>query len=71
MGGQGLASTASDYLRFARMLMNDGKLERVRILKPETARMMRSNRYTDAQRKYPFVAGTPLSRRVSVSASRW
>ena len=31
LGGQGLASTASDYLRFARMLLNDGKLERVRI----------------------------------------
>ena len=69
LGGQGLASTASDYLRFARMLLNDGELERVRILKPETARMMRSNRYTDAQRKYPFVMGAPFAQGFGLGVS--
>lgn len=35
-GGQGLVSTAHDYLRFAQMLMNGGELDGVRILKAET-----------------------------------
>jgi len=60
-GGQGLVSTAADYLRFARMLMQGGKLDRVRALKAETARMMCSNRFTDEQRKHPFVAGAPFN----------
>jgi CubicO group peptidase (beta-lactamase class C family) len=60
-GGQGLASTAADYLRFARMLMNDGMLDCVRLLKAETVQMMRSNRFTDEQRKFPFVAGAPFN----------
>jgi len=60
-GGQGLASTAGDYLRFARMLMNDGRLDGTRLLKPETARLLRSNRMTDAQRKLPFIGGLPFT----------
>jgi CubicO group peptidase (beta-lactamase class C family) len=60
-GGQGLVSTAADYLRFARMLMNEGKLDRVRVLKAETVRAMRSNRITAEQRKFPFVAGAPFN----------
>ena len=42
--------------------MNGGKLDRVRVLKAETVRMMRSNRFTDEQRKWPFVAGAPSIR---------
>lgn len=42
-GGGGLVSTMDDYLRFARMLLNEGELDGVRILKPETVEMMRSN----------------------------
>jgi len=38
----GLYSTASDYGRFCRMLLNDGELDGARILKPETAKMMRT-----------------------------
>ena len=38
----GLYSTASDYARFCRMLLNDGELDGVRILKPETVTMMRT-----------------------------
>ena len=37
------------------------KLERVPVLKAKTVRMMRSNRITDAQRKFPFVAGAPFN----------
>ncbi len=40
MGGAGLATTADDYLRFARMLLGKGTLEGTRILKPSTVRLM-------------------------------
>jgi CubicO group peptidase (beta-lactamase class C family) len=39
-GGFGLASTVDDYMRFARMLLNGGELDGVRILKPSTVRLM-------------------------------
>jgi CubicO group peptidase (beta-lactamase class C family) len=39
-GGGGLTSTAMDYLRFAQMLLNEGELEGVRILDPESVREM-------------------------------
>jgi len=42
-GGQGLVSTASDYLRFAQMLLNGGELEGVRVLKPESVAEMTRN----------------------------
>lgn len=42
-GGGGLVSTMDDYLRFARMLLNEGELDGVRLLKPATVEMMRSN----------------------------
>lgn len=58
-GGGGLISSASDYHRFARMLLEEGALGRVRLLRPETVRLMRTNRLTDAQRQVPF-AGMPL-----------
>lgn len=38
----GLYSTASDYARFCQMLLNDGTLEGHQILKPQTAKMMRT-----------------------------
>ena len=37
----GVMSTASDLLRFAQMHMNDGELDGARVLKPETAQLMR------------------------------
>ncbi len=39
-GGAGLASTLDDYMRFARMLLQGGELDGVRILKPATVRYM-------------------------------
>jgi CubicO group peptidase (beta-lactamase class C family) len=42
-GGGGLFSTASDYLRFLRALMNHGELDGKRILKPETVALMGQN----------------------------
>lgn len=60
-GGGGLISTAPDYHRFARMLLGEGTLDGVRLLRPETVRLMRTNRLTPAQRQVPF-AGMPLWR---------
>jgi CubicO group peptidase (beta-lactamase class C family) len=42
-GGGGLVSTAADYLRFCRMLLNGGELDGVRILSPATIRRMTTN----------------------------
>jgi methyl acetate hydrolase len=42
-GGGGLFSTAPDYLRFLRALMNSGQLEGNRILMPETVALMGEN----------------------------
>ena len=39
-GGQGLVSTAADYMRFAQMLLDGGTLDGVRILSPRTIRFM-------------------------------
>ena len=43
VGGGGLASTASDYGRFVRMLLNGGELDGVRVLKAETVKLMGEN----------------------------
>jgi CubicO group peptidase (beta-lactamase class C family) len=42
-GGGGLFSTAGDYLKFARMLLNGGKLGNKRILRAETVDQMFHN----------------------------
>jgi CubicO group peptidase (beta-lactamase class C family) len=42
-GGGGLAGTAADYLRFARMLRNKGELDGVRYLSPKTIQLMTIN----------------------------
>ena len=42
-GAFGLASTLDDYMRFARMLLNGGTLDGVRILKPSTVALMASD----------------------------
>lgn len=47
-GGGGLTSTAEDYMLFARMHLNNGTLDGVRILSPEAIAIMRSNQLPDA-----------------------
>lgn len=42
-GGAGLISTASDYLAFLTMLLDDGRAGSVRVMTPETARMVRTD----------------------------
>jgi CubicO group peptidase (beta-lactamase class C family) len=58
-GGGGLISTADDYLKFARMLLNKGEVDGVRLLKSETVEMMVANRLSGEQRAIPFM-GIPF-----------
>jgi CubicO group peptidase (beta-lactamase class C family) len=43
MGGAGIVATLDDYMKFARMLLGEGTLGDVRILKPSTVRLMASD----------------------------
>jgi methyl acetate hydrolase len=43
MGGHGLYATVGDYMRFIRMILNDGAGEHGRVLRPETVAMMEQN----------------------------
>ena len=58
-GGAGLVSTADDYLRFARMLLGDGEVDGIRVLTTESARLMRTDRLTEEQKRHPFL-GAPF-----------
>jgi CubicO group peptidase (beta-lactamase class C family) len=58
-GGGGLISTLDDYLTFARLMLNKGELNGVRLIKPETFDLMTANRLTPAQREIPFM-GIPF-----------
>jgi CubicO group peptidase (beta-lactamase class C family) len=58
-GGAGLWSTGDDYLRFARMLLEGGSLDGVRVLSEDTVRLMRTDRLTDEQKQHPFL-GAPF-----------
>lgn len=50
-GGAGLASTLDDYMRFARMLLSEGRADGIRILKKETVKYMVSAELTEEQQK--------------------
>lgn len=72
-GGAGLWSTVDDYLRFARVFVQRGEVDGVRLLRPETLALMASNRLTDRQRanstllgSKPFAVGRGFGLGVSV-----
>ena len=48
MGGSGLIGSVDDYLRFARMLLDEGALGEVRILQPATVRLMATDQLDPA-----------------------
>ena len=58
-GGAALWSTVDDYLAFARMLLGGGAVGGVRVLSEESARAMRTDRLTSAQKEIPFM-GVPF-----------
>jgi CubicO group peptidase (beta-lactamase class C family) len=49
-GGQGLWSTANDFLAFARLFTGRGAVDGVQILKPGTMALMTQNRLSESQR---------------------
>jgi CubicO group peptidase (beta-lactamase class C family) len=53
-GGAGLVSTATDYSRFAQMLLNKGQLDGVRILSRKTVELMSTNSIGDLFIFNPF-----------------
>jgi CubicO group peptidase (beta-lactamase class C family) len=72
-GGAGLWSTLDDYLSFARLFLGDGKVDGVRLLRPETLAAMMTNQLTDSQRansvllgQKPFAVGRGFGLGVSV-----
>ena len=63
-GGQGLWSTVDDFLTFARMFVEEGTVDGVRLLGPDTLSLMTSNHLTRRQRttaellgRRPFATG--------------
>jgi CubicO group peptidase (beta-lactamase class C family) len=59
-GGQGLWSTLDDYLAFARLFVEGGSVDGVRLLRPETLAMMTSNQLTPEQRASARMLGRPV-----------
>jgi CubicO group peptidase (beta-lactamase class C family) len=49
MGGGGLYSTVGDYLKFVRMILNQGTADGQRLLKPETVELMSTNQMGDCR----------------------
>lgn len=49
LGGQGLVSTAEDYLRFAQLMLNKGDWHGSRLLERETVELMTTNHLSPAQ----------------------
>lgn len=59
-GGQGLWSTLDDYLAFAKLFLGDGSVDGIRLLRPETLKLMTSNHLTEHQRATASMFGLPL-----------
>ncbi|MGY8810631.1 MAG: serine hydrolase domain-containing protein [Pseudomonadales bacterium] len=66
-GGGGLISSTDDYLRFTRMLLNEGELDGKRILKADTVRLMRQNQLpAGVDNIGPFFPGNQFGLNVAV-----
>jgi len=59
-GGQGLWSSITDYLKFAKIFTGNGVSNGVRILNQETIELMCSNQLTPSQREHSMLMGTPM-----------
>lgn len=57
MGGAGLVSSADDYMRFARMLLNNGSLDGVRILRPSTVKLMSTDQLDPLVKERSWLTG--------------
>jgi CubicO group peptidase (beta-lactamase class C family) len=56
-GGGGLVSSTRDYARFLQMLVNEGELDGVRLLTPESVRLMRTNSLTGKESMQSGIGG--------------
>ena len=61
-GSGGLWSTIDDYLQFAKLFVENGKINGVQILKPETISMMCTNQLTAYQRQHSKLMSTSMFR---------
>jgi CubicO group peptidase (beta-lactamase class C family) len=68
-GGAGLWSTIGDYLKFARLFVDDGVVDGVRLLRPETLTMMVTNQLTTNQRANPEWLGLKPGRGFGLGVS--
>jgi CubicO group peptidase (beta-lactamase class C family) len=55
MGGSGLVGTATNYLKFANMLLNRGELEGARIIAPSSVDMIMSNQLPPSMGEAPLM----------------
>ena len=69
-GGQGLWSTAEDYLTFARLFVERGSVNGVPVLRPETLALMTSNQLTPDQRARAQMSVKPFCRRAWIRNGR-
>ena len=68
-GTHGLFSSADDYLRFARMLLNGGELGGKRILSPKTVELMTVNHVGDLFGDHGYGFGLGFSVRTDLAAA--
>jgi CubicO group peptidase (beta-lactamase class C family) len=61
-GGQGLWSTIDNYLKFAKLFVESGRSNGIRILKKETIDLMCTNQLTPSQREHSKLMGLSLFR---------
>jgi CubicO group peptidase (beta-lactamase class C family) len=61
-GSGGLWSTIEDYLKFAKLFVENGSSNGIQILKPETVDLMCTNQLTTNQRQYSKLMGTAMFR---------
>ncbi len=72
-GNAGLFSTADDLARFCQMLLNRGEYERVRILQPETVKLMTSKQspFDGKDRALGWDLNSPYSIRGNLPDGSW
>ncbi|HSZ32189.1 MAG TPA: serine hydrolase domain-containing protein [Puia sp.] len=61
-GSGGLWSTIGDYLKFAKLFVENGSSDGIQILKPESVHFMCSNQLTDYQREHSTLLGSAMFR---------
>jgi len=72
MGGGGLYSTVSDYLKFARMILHGGTLNGARVLRPETVAAMSRNAMGDVVCRAMKTVAPELSHDVDfIAGMKW